>query len=299
MNRAFWNTNHWLAFVATSFQACLVFVALNSISSVIAADADEEAFWMSPEELRKRVDEAFEPPADCKPLHPKNRIWINRDEQFVVMDGYIVQRDVQLELFACPAGSKEHEAIVAVIARAQSVHAGLLAIGAKPGSPASFDPFKPASGTTIRVYALWLDADGKPKATLAQNWIRRIDTKKAMTWDWVFAGSQMYKDEEGKTHYLGDSGELISVSNFTTSTMDVAVRSDQANSALMFEGFADRIPPRNTPVRLVLSLSSDTPFGTDPSDPKDKDKDNKDKEPAFLTEEVPESVLKCLEPKKK
>jgi hypothetical protein len=47
----------------------------------------------------------------------------------------------------------------------------------------------------------------------------------------------------------------------------------------------------------VLSLSSDTPFGTDPSEPKDKD--NKDKEPAFLTEEVPESVLKCLEPKKK
>ena len=79
--------------------------------------------------------------------------------------------------------------------------------------------------------------------------------------------------------------------------MDVAVRSDQANSALMFEGFADRIPPRNSPVRLVLSLSSDTPFGTDPSEPKDKD--NKDKEPAFLTEEVPESVLKCLEPKKK
>ena len=64
----------------------------------------------------------------------------------------------------------------------------------------------------------------------------------------------------------------------------------------MFEGFADRIPPRNSPVRLVLSLSSDTPFGTDLSEPKDKDKD---KEPAFLTEEVPESVLKCLEPKKK
>lgn len=276
--------------------ACLLIV-FNVAFFGLDARAQSDDFWMTTEELRKRVEEAFEVPEDCKALHPKNRIWINRDEQFVIMDGYIVQRDVPLELFACPAGSKEHEAIVAVIARAQNVHAGLLAIGAKPGRPASFDPFKPATGTTVRIYALWLDEEGKKKATIAQNWVRRLDNKKAMTWDWVFAGSQMYKDEEGKTHYLGDSGELISVSNFTTSTMDVAVRSDQANSSLMFEGFTDRIPPRNSPVRLVITLSDDTPFGTDMSEATEKDA--KEKEPAFLKEEVPASVLKCLEPKKK
>jgi len=298
MNQASWHVCCRIVFRASPFRLSLIWIALYAVTSLFVLPTIAEDFWMTPEELRKRVEEAFEVPSNCKSLHPKNRIWINRDEQFVIMDGYIVQRDVQLELFACPAGTKEHEAVVAVIARAQTVHAGLLAIGAKPGSPASFEPFKPASGTTVRVYALWLDEEGKPKGSIAQNWVRRIDTKKAMTWDWVFAGSQMYKDEEGKTHYLGDSGELISVSNFTTSTMDVAVRSDQANSGLMFEGFTDRIPPRNTPVRLVLSLTDDTPFGTDSSQATDSS-EVIGKEPAFLKDKVPENVLKCLEPKKK
>ena len=250
--------------------------------------------WLNPAELRKRVSEAFETPKDCKPLHPENRIWFNRDEQVVILDGYVVQREVSLELFACPAGSKEHEAVVAVIARAQLVHAGLLAINAKPGSPASFEPFKPAHGTTVRVYVLWLDKDRKPQGTLAQNWIRRVDTKKEMYWDWVFGGSKMYKDEDGKEHYLGDSGELISVSNFTTSTMDVAVQSDQSNANLMFEAFTERIPKRNSPVRLVLSLTDEPPFGTSSTDDAEKST-----APKHLTEKVSKNIMQYLVPKEK
>ncbi len=269
-------------------ELALLFVASSFIANRLHADDA----WVSPAELKERVVNTFAVPKDCKSLHPENRIWINRDEQVVVIDGYVVQRQVPLELFACPTGSKEHEAIVAVLARAQSVHAGLLAINAKPGSPASFDPFKPASGTTVRVYALWFDADGKPQGTLAQNWIRRSDNKKCMYWDWVFAGSKIYKDEDGKQHYLGDSGELISVSNFATSTMDVAVRSDQANSSLLFEAFTERIPKRDTPIRLVLTLTDEAPFGSlnDGEDPE------KVKEPKYLSEPVPKSVMQYLEP---
>ena len=39
--------------------------------------------------------------------------------------------------FACPRKTK-HESVVAVDATAQLVHTGLLAIGLRPGSPASF-----------------------------------------------------------------------------------------------------------------------------------------------------------------
>jgi hypothetical protein len=265
----------------------LIALSLLWLASMSVSLAQEE--WLSPEEIGKRVAEAFAPPKDCKKLEKENPIWFHRDEQVVVVDGYVVQRDVPLELFACPTGSKEHESIVAVLARARTVHAALLAINAKPGKPASFEPFRPASGTTIRVYALWFDEKKKPQATLAQNWIRRADNKKAMPWDWVFAGSQMYKDDEGKEHYLGDSGELISVSNFVTSTIDVAVKSDQANASLLFEAFTERIPKRNTPVRLVLSLSDESPYGmfTDNSA-------SESRPPSHLTEKVPDRILQFL-----
>jgi len=264
------------------------------------ADSPNEEGWVGPDELRKRlIDTLNVPPEDCKALHPEDRIWIHRDDQMVIVDGYIVQRQVPLELFACPVGSKEHEAIVAVLARARVVHAGLLAINAKPGSPASFEPFKPPTGTTVRIYVLWLDKDKKTKGTLAQNWIRRMDNKKAMPWDFVFAGSKTYKDEEGKTHYLGDSGDLVSVSNFTTSTIDVAVQSDQTNANLMFEAFTERIPNQYTPVRLLFSLSAELPFGTRSEDKEAESKEAKGKEPKYLTESVPDRILKYLTPKTK
>ncbi len=246
--------------------------------------------WKSQAELQKLVADRFEEPKDSKSLHRENRIWINRDEQVVILDGYVAQREVPLELFACPAGTKDHEAIVAVFSRAQLVHAGLLAISAQPGGTATFEPFKPAHGTTIRVYVLWPDKDGKTKGTLAQNWIRKSGTKKPMVWDWVFAGSKIYKDEEGKEHYLGDSGELISVSNFATSTMDVAVKSEQSNANLVFEAFTERIPPKNTPVRLVLTLSDERPFGASESEASEENKD----EPKHLSAEVPDNILKLL-----
>ena len=281
MSRRKWCSKHRLYLTI----GCLFTVWSVHLANCLADDG-----WKSLTELQKSIVDRFEDPKDCKPLHRENRIWINRDEQVVILDGYVAQRSVPLELFACPVGTKEHESIVAVFARAQLVHAGLLAIDARPGSTATFDPFKPAHGTTVRVYVLWLDGDGKTKGTLAQNWIRTSGTKKPMVWDWVFAGSKIYKDDEGKEHYLGDSGELISVSNFTTSTMDVAVKSDQSNNNLMFEAFTDHIPLKNTPVRLVLTLTDEPPFGNSETDQPQTEKDT----PKHLLERVPDKIIRFL-----
>ena len=120
---------------------CLT-LALAAICCPSLARCCADDAWKSSTEIQKLVVDRFEEPKDCKPLHRENRIWINRDEQFVILDGYIAQREVPLELFACPVGTKEHESIVAVFARAQLVHAGLLAINARPGSTATFEPFK-------------------------------------------------------------------------------------------------------------------------------------------------------------
>jgi len=119
-----------------------------------------------------------------------------------------------------------------------------------------------------------------------------------MEWDWVFAGSKIYKDPDtGKETYMGDSGDLICVANFMTSTLDVAVKSDAANSGLVFEAFTEKIPKRYTPIRLVLVLSDEPPYsseGVDKNDSGDNSLENKDLLPKHLKAEVPKRVLEFL-----
>lgn len=273
-------------------QACLA-----PIGFVPFCSAQDEG-WMELPKIQERVEKSLAVPENCKKMIDEGRIWIHRDEQAVIVDGYVCQRNAPLEMFACPVGSKEHEAIVALFAKSRFVHASLLAVGGVPGKPVSFEPkFVPASGTTIRVYVLWHDEKGKTQGTLAQHWIRKVGTKKPMEWDWVFAGSKIYKDPDtGKETYMGDSGDLICVANFMTSTLDVSVKSDAANSGLVFEAFTEKIPKRYTPIRLVLVLSDEPPYAADGGSTSDSREasENADNLPKHLKAEVPKRILEFL-----
>ncbi len=202
-------------------------------------------------------------------------VWIDKAKKRVVILGQICQRDALLELFACLRGTKEHEAIVSVDVEAATVHAGLVAMGAKVGSPARWeagegadvpvgsglDPpprrrpkYYPATGTEIEVTVVWNDKQGKRKTARAQDWILDTQTKKAMAHPWVFAGSRFWKDPEtGKKYYQAEGGDLICVSNFPSAMLDLPIESSQATEALMFRAFAERIPPLGTPVTLLLT----------------------------------------------
>ncbi|MBM3965551.1 MAG: hypothetical protein FJ308_10890 [Planctomycetes bacterium] len=296
--------------------AVWVLAALSSFSAIFAQD-DELS---EKPDIKTIVEKALLDPPDCKKMLADGRVWIHRDEQAVLVDGYVCQRNAPLEMFACPTGTKEHESIVAVFARSRFVHAALLAVGGVPGKPVAFEPkFTPASGTTVRIYVLWHDEDGNTQGTLAQNWVRQTGKNKAMEWDWVFAGSKIYKDPDtGKENYLGDGGELVCVANFMTSTLDVAVKSDAANSGLVFDAFTERIPKRETPVRLAFVLSDESPYaGAESeatgvseteeskvdSEKRKPGKSNSDKSdsnepdargPKHLGDPVPERILKFL-----
>lgn len=162
-----------------------------------------------------------------------------------------------IEVFACPRHTKEHEAIVATAAPARLVHTALLAIGLEPGRPVSFDPeYAAAQGPKVSVRVRWTDEAGRAHDRPAQDLIRSTRTKAALEADWVFAGSVFWKDPaDGQEYYQADGGDLICVSNFPTATLDLPIESSQANDALMFEVFEDRVPPRGTAVELVLSPS--------------------------------------------
>ncbi len=204
---------------------------------------------------------AGEKPSGLVKLTKDYDLWVDLKRKIVVVDGQVCLREGQLEMFACPKGTKEHESIVSVNCKAQFIHAALLAVGAKPGTPVSFDPtYRPATGTEIEVLVLWKDHEGKKHQVRAQDWIRHVKTGKAMPYDWVFAGSGFWTDEQsGQRYYHGDAGDFICVSNFPTATLDLPVESSQANADLLFEAFTERIPPRGTEVRLVLRPKQPSP----------------------------------------
>ncbi len=203
-------------------------------------------------------------------LLPKQPIWLTKDGKSVVIQSMVCQNKAPLEMFACLLGSKEHESVLAVPVKASYVHTGLLAAEAVEGTPVSWDPeYTPPTGTEIEITLLWKDEEGKVQKARAQDWVQDMTTGKAMAHPWVFAGSQMIKDEEtGKEQYLADiTGELICVSNFPSATLDVPIKSSDSNAALMFEAFTEKIPELGTPVTMVLTpklaAQSDSPQNSD------------------------------------
>lgn len=192
---------------------------------------------------------------ELRRLSKTDEIWLDLPGKRVVVGGKIALAEGEIEVFACPKSSKEHEAIVATLCPARLVHAGLLAIGLQPGNPVSFDPeYVPAKGPKVAVLVRWRDADGAWQERRAQDLIRNTKTGKPLDSDWVFAGSGFWRDPaDGTEHYQADGGDMICVSNFPGAMLDLTIESSDANESLLFQAFEGRVPPPGTAVELILS----------------------------------------------
>jgi hypothetical protein len=106
-------------------------------------------------------------------LNPNRTVLLDREGKRVLVKTRVVLREGVLEMLCCPAQTKEHESILAVDSRAYVIHAGLLALGAKPGAPVQYRPeYKPPSGQPIDIFLQWTDAQQKHHRVRAQEWIR-------------------------------------------------------------------------------------------------------------------------------
>jgi len=187
-------------------------------------------------------------------ISKQDKVWVDPKNKRVIVEGEIALTKGQLEMFACIKGTKEHESVVAVDSRAFVVHSALLAVGARSGHPVKFDPiYQVATGDVIEVEVVWTDKEGKEHKVRGQELVRNIKTDKPLRHDWVFGGSGFWVDEDDKQHYLAEGGELICVSNFSTATMDLQIRSSQVNDSLLYEAYTKMIPPRGTKVKLILT----------------------------------------------
>lgn len=227
----------------------------------LGAQKDQKAQKEAPAEETESTEEKprdlGEPMVDASAklvrLDPKQPVWADSQNKHVVMQGEVCKAGYPLEFFATYS-NRSYEAVVAVNVKPSIVHAGLLAVGAKPGRPAQFQPkFVPPTGTEVAIEVRWKDKQGHVKSSPAQDWIRNIKTKKALDCNWVFAGSSFITDETtGQKYYQADSGELICVLSLPSAMLDLPILSYGAIESRMFEAFEEHLPPPGTPITILL-----------------------------------------------
>ncbi|NBP88240.1 MAG: hypothetical protein EBU59_06985 [Planctomycetia bacterium] len=224
----------------------LPYVFLLVFSSMVA--------WVPPCTWAEDAPPAEDLHPELQRLSPEANVWLDLAGRRVIVAGQVALAEGPIEFFACPRETKEHESVVVVDASARLVHAALLAIGLTPGAPASFSTtYQPATGDPVAIEVRWQDGTSQ-RHTAAQNWVRDSCTGEQLASNWVFAGSQFWKDpQSGIEYYQADGGDLVCVSNFPAAMLDLPIASSDANEALLFEVFTERVPSRGTPVELVFS----------------------------------------------
>jgi hypothetical protein len=215
--------------------------------------ADLPSLPVCPQTPAKLGEPLVDSPQTLKRLDRSSPVWIDKQRKMLVLLGTTCRAGYPLEFFATYP-DRSYESVVSIYTLPSVVHAGLLALGAKPGKPVQWDPaFAPPSGTEVAIEVAWKDSGGQRRTARAQEWIRDINTKKELAVNWVFAGSVFWEDKTNHTRsYLADRGDFITVLNLPTSLLDVPLKSASALESRMFEGNVDRIPPPGTPVTLIL-----------------------------------------------
>ena len=209
------------------------------------------------------------------------------EKRCVDLEGTICLEKGLLELIACTKGSKEHESIVAVSARAMHIHMGLLLLGANNGHPAMRKPVDeektrwvnvPPRGDSIDVFLVMANKDGKliekPISDFIVRSSGRVDevdgtvivapdqTEKrggkeetSLPHTFIFAGSHLRDNGPGPRQYLADlSGNIISIASFGDELLCLPFHQTQENGALMWQVKPGTLPKVGTKITLRLRL---------------------------------------------
>lgn len=205
------------------------------------------------------------------PLNEQKTLYLEKapdGRRRVLFVGEVCLRDGPLEVLVCKHGTKEHESILRTDIDARFLHAALIAAGAKPGAPVQFvDPktgepdYQPAKGDKVAVKVHY-QRKGKTDTVTAQEWIKDSRSGKPMTHQWVFAGSRFVKhpeDPNAPDYYTANNGEVICISNFPDSMLDLPVEVTMDNEELHFEAWTDKIPPLRSKVWVIMEPAQKEP----------------------------------------
>lgn len=168
-------------------------------------------------------------PADEKPkvakpvpLNKKGTVLLDKTNGRLLLKTKVVLREGQLEMLCCLKRTKEHESILALDGKAFVVHAGLLALGVKTGTPAKFRPkFVPAKGQELQIFARWTDNKGKQHRIDARKWLRTATRRYfAYPMKKLPAGFKLPDRSKSELRYDKLVGELLWFGQMSTKQRD-------------------------------------------------------------------------------
>jgi hypothetical protein len=201
-------------------------------------------------------------PAQAQPEAKVEQPFVHVDvvQRVVDVDCEINLREADwLELLTCVRGTREHEAILVTDARPSHVHLALMLLDLEPGQPLTWrkdDDGEPQvtapTGPRIAV-SIVFERDGETIETPANEWIVNQETGEPMDDNiWLFCGSG-FTELDGRRVYRADvGGNLISLVNFGDDTLTRPTTTTNQNDNGMWTTNTQRIPPRDTAVRLRL-----------------------------------------------
>lgn len=201
-------------------------------------------------------------------------IRINLEERCLDVEGEICLDEGMLELVACTKGSKEHESIIAIDAKAVHIHTALLLLGTKQGTPAMQKLVGgaegrwidiPPSGGKVDVFLVTENSKGKLVERPISDFIIRSDPaefdseplekdeRAFPTHTFLFAGSQLSEEGGGPRKYLADlSGNAISVATFGDELLCLPEVHSSVNGSLIWQANSSKLPKVGTKITLRL-----------------------------------------------
>lgn len=215
----------------------------------------------SPDESRAQ-DKGAGPAPATRPVRRVSPIALDLKKRTVSFSAEVCQREVMLEFMICRTGTKEHESILRSDVIPSHIHAGLLAMGLTRGKPARWSTgrdgvsrFGPPQGPELDITVEWTDKDGKKQNANAGDWLKGVGKKKLPgPKTWIFVGSDMQSDN---TYAADVNGEIVSVSNFSSSLIDVPFESTskggEGNVQAEYQANAKAIPPIGTKVKVTIA----------------------------------------------
>ncbi len=250
MTRAIYNPRLWRSIISIAVTAAIVCISLPAASSEPAT--------------RRGSDGASSKPAATAPAGPLKNLKIDLKGKRVIIDAKVTPRKgkpeqppMMLEFLMCKTGVKEHETLLTTDVPPSSLHAALLVLGLAPGRPAQWitpagkkPVFVSPAGAALNISVQWTDKSGKVRQVPVTDWMIEIASKKKLPKTrWIFVGSDFLDDGR----YWADlEGLHISVTNFAAAVIDVPFQSTSKDAFREFAVNMSVIPPRGTPVKLII-----------------------------------------------
>ena len=184
------------------------------------------------------------PPPNPKPL---GSIWIDPARHELIVSGFVNQVQGAVELFACGPGGKTHESILVLFGEPADIQTGLLLLGLKHGEPMKGLGQGPPEGDRVNLTVHW-EQDGEVRFASAGELI--LDYQRGKSFrnaSWVFNGSKV------ENNYFLALAEESLIATYWDPWAIINIATSEGRDDERLAANTKKLPPRQTPVRLVIS----------------------------------------------